>query len=80
MAGWEIMDIKIKFGWEKGRRVITEMNVSLEPKYVIGNEEFVQRLGDAINKVVNHDKINFAADRAKYGRDTGHLSSNDTDT
>lgn len=70
---WEVMDIKMKFGWEQGRRVITEMNVSLEPQYVIGNEEFVQRLGEAINKVVNHDE--------EVGRrDTGRLSSNDTDT
>ncbi len=74
------MDIKMKFGWEKGRRVITEMNVSLEPKYVIGNEEFVQRLGDAINKVVNHDKISFVIGGVIDDRDTSRLSSNDTDT
>lgn len=51
----ETMDIKIKFGWNKGIRVITEMNISMDTKYVVNDPEFVQRLGDAINKVVNHE-------------------------
>jgi len=69
------MDIKMKFGWEKGRRVVTEMNVSLEPQYVIGNEEFVRRLGEALNKVVNHDRVDWVKE-AGHG-DRGPDFSND---
>ena len=49
------MDIKIKFGWTKGIRTITEMNISLDTKYILNNAQFVQEIGDAINKVVNND-------------------------
>jgi len=51
------MDIKIKFGWNKGIRVITEMKISMDTKYAVNDPEFVQRLGDAISKVVNHENV-----------------------
>jgi len=51
------VDIKIKFGWNKGIRVITEMNISMDTKYIIGNDEFIQKLADDIQKVVNRDPL-----------------------
>ena len=47
------MDIKIKFGWSKGIRTITEMCISMDTKYILNNAQFVQEIGEAINKVVN---------------------------